>query len=244
MTFGMTFNGVHSSTLGNLKCSPRIPLLPERRGSTVEAPGRDGAYDFNADSYAMRSIAVDCMITTADRATLRAQLAQIALWLSGSGYLIFDHDTTKRWQAKAYSAIDLEKAAAIGRFTVVFEAQPFAEDVNASTGTILTPQDYGSPLIFYPVITATMTGAATRCTVSLVSTGQYVYVLDSLALNDVLVFDMSTCKVTKNGVLCMDKVPIDSQFFGVPPGWQRINGFTNSPVPTFSMSFRKRYLYA
>ena len=243
MTLGMTFNGVASSTYGVL-CAPRTPLLPEKRRTTIEVPGRDGTFDFGFDSYAPRIITVDCLIKATTRAALRTALAQVAVWLSGSGWLVFDHDTTKRWAAKVYNGIDLSRIPIAAQFSIDFEVQPFAEDVNATSGTIGTAQDYGSALEFYPVITITKSGTtATSLQVALASTGEYVLVTDSIVSGDVLVFDMATGKVTKNGVACMSKVGISSLFFGVPPGTQTISVTTTSTY-TASISYRKRYLHA
>lgn len=242
MSMGMSFNGAHSSTF-NLSCSPRIPLLPEKRKATIEIPGLDGTYDFNNDSYAPRIIPVDCMIKAADRAALRLLLAQIAVWLSGSGWLIFDHDTGKQWDAKVYSGIDLSKAPLAAQFTISYEAQPYAEDVNATVGTIGTVQDYGSLVPFFPVITVVMTGSAASVQVTHLASGKFIKITDSLVNGNVLVFDMSTGKVTKNGVSCMTKLSIDSLKFCVPPGSQTITVATNGTC-TASISYRKRYLYA
>jgi phage-related protein len=243
MKLGFTYNGVHSSTYGLLG-SPIIPVLPERRRSTVEIPGRDGTFDFNVDSYAPRIIAVECLAQAASRAALVTALAGAAAWLSGNGYLVFDHDTTKRWQAKVYTGIDPRHSPRAAQFTIMFEVQPFAEDVNATTGTIGTAQNYGSAIEFYPVITITKSGtSAATLQLALASTGELVLVTDTIAAGDVLVFDMATGKVTKNGVACMDKVSITSLFFGVPPGTQTISVTTTSTY-TASISYRKRYLYA
>ncbi len=242
MTTGMTFNGVHSSSFG-LLCSPRIPLLPAKRSSTISVAGRDGTYDFDQDSHETRKIPVDCLVKGSSRAALRALMDQMGAWLSGSGYLIFDHDTGKRWQAKVYEGIDPARAPIAAQFTVVFEAQPWPEDVNARTGTIGTAQDYGSPRPFAPVITTTITTGATWLQVTHLASGRYVRIEDTLAVGNVIAIDMNTGKVTKNGASIMTKVRIDSLFFTVPPGSQTIT-LTTDGAATATMSYRRRYLYA
>jgi phage-related protein len=186
---------------------------------------------------------VDCLVKATSEAELQGYLRAIAVWLSGSGYLVFDGDTAKRWQAKVYQGIDPDFIPLARRFTVIFECQPYAEDVDATTGTIGTAQDYGSDVGFYPVITINMTGSASSLQVSLLSTGEYVLFQDSLVNGNVIVFDMSAGKVTKGGVNAMSKVNIASLFFGVPPGTQIIT-VTCTGTYSASITYRKRYLYA
>ena len=243
MNVGFTFNGVHSSTYG-LTGSPSIPLLPERRRSTIEIPGRDGTFDFQNDSYAPRIIMVQCLAKAATASELRTALAGAAVWLSGSGYLVFDHAPTRRWQAKVYAGIDLLRAPIAGQFTIAFEAQPYAEDTDAVTDTIGTAKDYGSQVLFYPVITITK-GATTALAMqlTLASTSETILIADSIPEGTVIVIDMAAGKVTKNGVACMDKVNISSLFFGIPPGTQTIN-LTTTGAYSASMAYHRRYLYA
>lgn len=243
MNLGFTFKDIHSSTFG-LVGSPRIPLLPERRPSTVEIPGRDGTFDFNQDSYAPRIVAVDCLVKAASREELTASLEGAAHWLSGSGYLIFGRTPARRWKAKVYMGIDPVRVPVAAQFTIAFECQPYAEDVDEITGTIGTTQDYGSPEVFYPVITVTKTGTtASSLQVALASTGEVVMIKDSLPSGTVIVFDMAAGKVTKNGVPCMDKVDINSRFFGIPSGEQTVS-VTTASTYTACMTYRRRFLYA
>jgi phage-related protein len=245
MALTFSFNGVDSSTYG-ITASPTAPLLPLKRKNTVAIPGMDGIVDFGNNSYEPRNITFDCMIKAASRAARDAALASAALWLSGSGALILGRDATKRWPAaKLYNQIDINLMGSNnGMFQLVFECSPpWPEDVNATTGTIGTAQDYGSPMEFYPVITVTKSGTtATSLQIALASTGELMLVTDTIAAGDVLVFDMSAAKVTKNGVACMDHVSANPPF-GVPPGTQTITVTTTSTY-TASISYRKRYLYA
>jgi predicted phage tail component-like protein len=222
---------------------PRIPLLPERRPSSMEIAGRDGKVDFANDSYAPRLIPVDCLLRASSDAELTARLADIAAWLSGTGYLIFDHDTTKRWTAKVYSGIDQNRIPKAAQFTVVFEVEPYAEDVTETEDTTLgSAEDYGSDVIFYPEIEITLGAVSTYVQVSLAA-GELVRVEDSFIADDVVLINMSTGKVTKNGSNCMDKVTLASLFFGVPTGSQTIT-VTAAGAHTETMTYRKRYLYA
>ena len=241
----MTFNSVTGASYGLTHCSPRIPLLPIKRRTTIVIPGRDGVWDYNTNSYEPRIIPVDCYIASATEAALKTSLNSIAIWLSSQGYLIFDHDATKQWNAKLYEITDQEFIPMASKFVALMECYPYAEDVTATNGVIDSAQDYGSDIAFYPTITLTMTHAATSATVTLSSTGEYVTYTDTIANEDVIVFNMSTRKVTNNATSVMDKVSIASQFFDVPIGSQTINSsFTGDGTATAVITYRKRYLYA
>jgi predicted phage tail component-like protein len=226
------------------RCTPLIPLLPERSASRIVIPGRDGSVDFNRDSYLPRIIPVDCLLSASSEATIRSYLNDIAIWLTGRGKLIFDLDSAKQWYAKVYSGIEISHYPLARQFNVMFECQPYAEDVTETTdATVDTEQDYGSDIIFYPVITVNITANTATLLVTLLSTGEYILITDSFVNGDEVIINMSTGKVTKNAAGCMDKVNILSTFFGVPPGDQTITVTADSTY-TAVMAYRKRYLYA
>jgi predicted phage tail component-like protein len=241
MTKGFTLNGVHSSTFGII-CKTVRRLLPARTLRETEIPGRDGTFDFGSPTWKKGGFSFTCSFINASMTDLRTQAHAIAAWAAAATTLIFDDDPGIVWTGRISNAIDLANNIFLGQFTLTFDAQPYGEDVNTTTGTIGTAQDYGSGFEFYPVITVTKSGStATSLQVMLASTGEFVRVVDSIASGDLLVFDMSTGKVTKNGIACMTKVSIDSLFFGVPPGNQTISVTTTSTY-TASISYKKRYL--
>jgi len=129
------------------------------------------------------------------------------------------------------------------RFSVVFECSTWADDVEAVAGTVDLAQDYGSQAPFAPVITVTLGAATESVQVTHTGSGRFVHVADAFAAGDVLVFDMSAGKVTRNGVTIMPKVSIDSVFFAVPPGLQTVTVTTDADYVA-SMTYRRRYYYA
>lgn len=151
-----SFNGVDSSTY-SLTGTPREPLLGEKKSSTIEIPGRDGSYDFNLDSYRPKLIPVDCLVQSTTEAALTTLKEQIALWLSGSGWLIFSGTPTKRIWAKVYEQVDLTFIPLAAPFTVVFECQPYAESTTETTIALdNTATDYASKAKFYPELNLTL----------------------------------------------------------------------------------------
>lgn len=242
----MTFNNITGASLHLARCVPLTPLRPEKKTARIEIAGRDGVVDFDNDSYRPVVIPVDCLMANAtSESELAGWLADIAVWLSGSGDLLFDGDTTKQWKnAKAIQGVDMLRPPLTRQFIVVFECDPYAEDVTETTGAdIDDPADFGSDVIFYPEINITMTGAATYAQVALASTGELVRIETTLANADEIVINMATGKATLNGSNVTDKVTIGSLFFGVPPGTQDVVVTTDGTC-TATMDYRKRYLYA
>lgn len=237
----MTINGVSSTTVHLVHCVPTAPLLPTRERLSVKIVGRDGAVDFARNSYANRLIPVEMLVTATSESTLETYLDDVADWLSGEGYIVFDQDLTKRWNGKIYDSVVTERKPSIAKFTATFECDPWPEDVDEVTDDVDTEIDYGSDVTFYPQITVTLSGDSTFVQVALTSTGAYVRIDDTLVDGDVIVFDMATCKATVNGSNA--PVSISSLFFGVPTGNQTIT-VTADDTYTASMAYRRRYKYA
>jgi len=197
MANGMTFNSTASSTLHLAYCVPKIPLLPERKPSTIEIQGRDGTVDFENDSYAPRLIPVECLTDeAASIAVLDGWMADIALWLSGTGYLVFDGDTTKRWRGKVYNETEMEFLPLRRKFTVVFQCDPYAEDVTETVAAALeAATDYGSDVEFYPEINISLYDLVNQCT-----NGDFPTVTTGWAASaSVLSIASAACVVTGDG---------------------------------------------
>jgi phage-related protein len=244
MNIGFTFKGVHSSAYGII-AGVSGQLFPEVRKSTIEIPGRDGVLDFDLNSFGPRKIIISCLAKAQSPNALLETLSSVAVWLTGGGWLTLDQDPTKRWQVKAYAGPDMERSPAAALFTVTFEGQPYAEDIDATSLALpVGAYDYQSPVEFYPVITITK-GATTASslTLALASTGETLTINDTLVNTDVISIDMAAGKVTKNGVSIMDKIAIDSLFFGVPPGEQTLT-VTTTGAYAVDINYRRRYLYA
>jgi phage-related protein len=245
MNLDFNFCGVESSTYG-IQGNFTVPLLPEKRRNTQEAPGLDGVIDFGHNSYSPLVFSGECRIKAESRAALDAALSSAAVWLSGEGPLILGRSPDKRWpRAKIYAQIDLTYIGSVARFPVTVECNPpFLEDAEETIVDSLTAEtDYGSQLPFYPVIVVTKTGdPANHLQLSIASTGRYMLVEDEVVADDVLVFDMATGRVTKNNQDIRSKLLIGSLPFAVPPGAQTITVTTDSTYAV-EMMYRKRYFY-
>lgn len=245
MDLSFTFNGDNSIDYGIIG-SPSIPLFPAKRRNIIEIPGRDGAYDFGGDSYPPLLIIMNCIFKSDSYAEKAGDLSAAALWLMGKGPLVLGRDETKQWvSATVNNQPDLLHIGKNARFPIVFECNPpWMEDVNEREDEVDAPIDYGSQLPFCPVIAIEKTGdPATALQVTLASTGQYMLLANAIVAGDVIVFDMSTGKVTQNGADVRSKLLIGSMPFAVPPGEQTITITTQGPYMA-TMTYRRKYVYA
>lgn len=138
------FNNVSSDEMGVYWQSTDRTLLPARRVKQYEIPGRDGYYVDDQQTYGNRLITGVISFLGQDRdfETLRIKARQVAQWLSGSGQLIFSDEPDKAYQARVIAGVPLEQLARVGRCSVSFECQPYAESIDLheqQTGIVNLP---------------------------------------------------------------------------------------------------------
>ena len=129
MTLGFTFNGQHSSAYGIGIRSVDRTVMPERRRQEFTILGRSGTLELVSDEYEKRTIVVSIGLMYQDTfLELRQKVRALAGWLRGSGFLIFDDEPDKAYEATVYSAIGIEQLEMQPRgvIEVQFECQPFA----------------------------------------------------------------------------------------------------------------------
>lgn len=111
MRNGFSFKGKHSSDFGVVMKSRNRPILPEQKTYTFDIPGTDGEYDFTDMNeygramYKKRVFELDLQIAAEGLEELKRMAARIAVWLSGSGELIFDDDSGTVWDARTASSV-------------------------------------------------------------------------------------------------------------------------------------------
>lgn len=239
----ISFNGISASSLG-LVSHGRSQILPQRNKSRISIAGKDGTFQFDDDTYTVRNIKCNFFLKKDTNAEFETAVSAISYWLTGDGYLILS-DTTKRFDATVVSEIDWEQRnSTAGIFSVVFECQPWAEDVTvvseAITGSAI---DYGTKVKTFPQIVLAMTGNGTYIQASHVESGKYVRLTDTLTSGDEIIIDCATGKVTTNDVLKISKISIDTLFFPIIYGNNTIT-ITTDGTATGNVVYRRRYTYA
>lgn len=157
MDGGFTFKGVHSSTFGVYETPESRVLLPQKRRTLIEIPGRSEAFIQEDGGYNSRVESISCSYIPKEGENLQRQVRLIAGWLSGIGELTFDYEPEMHYKAFLSSAPPAVKDIAMEYATFDLEFtinHPFAYEsaqqqfvqVRAGTpfkvttdGTISTP---------------------------------------------------------------------------------------------------------
>lgn len=127
MSEGFTYRNISSSTFGLAVKTVNLPLIPEKRSTSEEVMGYNGAYWFQ-DGYKTKEVAFKCTLSNNPDFEIRMQTkANIALWLDGEGDLIINYDPLKKYKARVVKQIDAPPGAALDEFVVVFEVQPIGD---------------------------------------------------------------------------------------------------------------------
>lgn len=132
---GFKFNGKHSYfDLGVIAKSINRGLLPGKIKRDLSIPGKHGTYDFGGNVFEKRIITVGIQYSGGSFFGLRTKARELAAWLSQTEecQLIFDDESDKYYMAKIYNQIDFESFFKLGKITVNFECQPFAQSVFTS----------------------------------------------------------------------------------------------------------------
>lgn len=109
------------------------------RGIRLPIPGRDGGYYFS-ERRGTRRISADCTVVGDSPGDRRVDVVAIANWLDklGEGELKFSDQDDRYWLATLVSDPDPDEWRLLGRFTIEWEAQPYAFSTSISTEVITT----------------------------------------------------------------------------------------------------------
>ena len=157
MEGGFTFKGVHSSTYGVYETPESRVLLPLKRRTLIEIPGRSESFIQEDGGYNSRVESISCSYSPRAGENLQRQVRLIAGWLSGVGELTFDYEPEMHYNAFLSSApptvkqMAMQYAAFELEFTInhpfAYEtAQELKFDLNSgdsftipTDGTVSTP---------------------------------------------------------------------------------------------------------
>lgn len=146
MRTGFTYKGVHSSAFGLCAATKSRQILPPRRSNYADVPLRDGNIDFSAANeygrafYEKRTFSAAIYIRAIDIGELQNKISDCAVWLCGSGELIFDDMPLCVWDAAVVNGIDYapELSGTKAVISVSFEAEPYSRGLfNAARGVYL-----------------------------------------------------------------------------------------------------------
>ncbi len=174
MKCGFTYKNRHSSEFGIVAKTKSRPVIPEMKNFTAELPLKDGVYDFSESNeygrafYNDRFFELEIQVSAENLHSLEKKVSKIAVWLKGSGELIFDDMPFVKWRARVISELGFAPALR-GKTTVmtaVFRVEPFSACIwNTADGPMLDSAfelDSNIPIGIDEVFTWTFEGSASE----------------------------------------------------------------------------------
>ena len=123
---GLTFNGVHSDTLGLVMKTLQRSAGASLRQKEVVIPGRDGALTFPYKKRDNKTHIARFTYTATNMTDIRQKERQIGAWLSAQeAYLIFDDEPDIVYLATAYAEIIPTEDGFARSVDIEFVCQPF-----------------------------------------------------------------------------------------------------------------------
>ena len=131
------FKDIHSDYFGIMTKTKNRPILPAQKNVTVSVQNSDSQYDFssanayNRPFYEDRIFEMEILVQADTIQNLQNKLSSVAMWLMGSGELVFDDMPYVKWQAKVLNGIDFAPKI-YGREAVVsvqFRVKPWSESI-------------------------------------------------------------------------------------------------------------------
>lgn len=129
MSLGFTFKNVHSSTYGVAQSGER-PARPPVKQSYIDMPHKNGSVDFTeiyGIHYEDSIFIVKLQITAENIIQLKTKVKQAAVWLTGSGTLVFDDEPEQEYSASCYEGLNYVPQI-MGRYaelTINFRVKPW-----------------------------------------------------------------------------------------------------------------------
>lgn len=154
--------------------------------------------------------------------------------------LYFKDEPDKYVYAIITDTTELEETLAIGRGTIKFFVPEPIYYGATKTQNIISGTTYTNAGTYKTegILTITLSANVSFLNVTLLETGEFIYLEDSFISGDVIVIDFENEKVTKNGTLIMNKLYLTSDFFAIPVGSFRIT----FNAGTASLTYVERWL--
>jgi len=151
MLGGFTFKGIHSSTFGVRETPGDRVLLPLKRRSLIDIPGRSTSVIQEDGGYEPRVETISCSYGAQPGVSLQRQVRLIAGWLDGVGELTYDYEPEMHYNAFLSSPPPTVKQLEFATFELEFTCNhPFAyetaQEVNYSinSGDVITINSQGT----------------------------------------------------------------------------------------------------
>ena len=236
----MIFNNINISEIAKV-LKVRHSLLPPVSNITKRIPGQSGTKHIRTE-LGERFIDIEVGVKKASKVDLREFCRELAgiLYTEEPKKLYLKDEPNKYYMAKLNGSTPLWEFHGLGRVLLQFLCtDPFAY------GELRTIEDIADKQIYnngtYPtrgIITIVMTDAIEDLEITLLNTGEFLYIADDFVTGDIVVIDLENEYITKNGYSAMANLYLESDFFDLPVGEFEIAVSSG----TASLEFRERWL--
>lgn len=141
---GFTFKGIHSSKFGVRQTPGSRVLMPAKRRSLIEIPGRSESFVQEDGGYQSREESITCSYAEQHGVDLQRQVRLIAGWLDGIGELTYDYEPEMHYMAYLSSAPPTVKMLQYATFELSFTMNhPFAyETATQQTLSVMPNKEF------------------------------------------------------------------------------------------------------
>ena len=216
-------------------------LLPPKEAALKRIPGRIGAR-FIKSKTTEGIIEVDITIIGHNAMQLRDNTRAIASFLNSDGpkALTFTDEPDKYYMAILDADTPLDEIMGISETTLYFTCpDPLAY------GNRISISDIDGKTILNKgtapakgVITVNMTATSSFLEITLLNTGEFLYIEDDFNVGDIVVVDLNAEHITKNDYSAMPNLYLESDFFELPVGEFEISVSSGKA----DIEFRERWL--
>ena len=238
-------DGYSIDTFGLIPLQSHIhPINTGIQHKTIKIPGMAGVHDIRTE-LAPKYFEFEFAIKEQDETTMQAKLNEFVTFLcDGTGHprdieLIFDYEPDKYYTAKLNNSIDPERIRGFSRFSVSFVASdPHKYSISPAKVDLVNVIYNRGNCKTTGIITIEITEETDHLEVTLLNTGEFLYIDDNFDVGDIVVIDLEKEYVTKNGYSAMPNLYLESDFFEIPVGEFEISVNNGDGV----LKFRERWL--
>ena len=210
----------------------------------IKIPGLVGAHHTKTD-LSPKYFEFEFAIKEQDETTMQAKLNEFVAFLCDDvGHprdieLIFDYEPDKYYTVKLNNSIDPERIRGFSRFSVSFVASdPHKYSISPAKVDLVNVIYNRGNCKTTGIITIEITEETDHLEVTLLNTGEFLYIDDNFDTGDIVVIDLEKEYITKNGHSAMPNLYLESDFFELPVGEFEITISNGNGI----LEFRERWL--
>ena len=220
------------------------PINTGIQHKTIKIPGMTGVHDIRTE-LAPKYFEFEFAIKEQDETMVQAKLNEFVTFLCDDvGHprdieLIFDYEPDKYYTVKLNNSIDPERIRGFSRFSVSFVASdPYKYSTSSKIINMDNVAYNGGNCKATGTITIQITEPVDHIQVTLLNTGEFLYIDDNFDAGDIVVIDLEKEYVTKNDYSAMPNLYLESDFFEIPVGEFEIAISNGNGI----LEFRERWL--